>query len=97
MHTHILGQGSLLEFKLCYQAGFERFFSGHRGTRQKNFIIRAQGSKAQDKNNKNNIISNRTEESGLIIDCYQGFCHFIVLPQYSQMSCVVEVTERPNC
>jgi hypothetical protein len=34
--------------------------------------------------------------SVLIIDCYEGFCHFIGSQQYSQMSCVVEVTESPR-
>jgi hypothetical protein len=50
-------------------------------------------SKAQD---KNNIISNRIEVSVLILDCSEGFCHFIGSQQYSQMSCVVEVTESPR-
>jgi hypothetical protein len=58
--------------------------AGPEGLDKKNFKIETQGIKAQD---KNNIISNRIDVSVLVIDCYQGFCHFISSQQYSQMSC----------
>jgi hypothetical protein len=35
MHTHIVRQGPLLEFKLYYQAGFEPFLSGPEGLGKK--------------------------------------------------------------